>query len=68
MKSYIKSKSAPNAAGPGFRTSDHFKGSLPRRQAGIFSGGGSKFSGGNVNSKPPQIKFNPAQFKTQHKG
>ena len=61
MKSYIKSKSAPNAAGPGFRTSDHFRGSK-------FSGGGSKFSGGNVNSKPPQIKFNPAQFKTQHKG
>ena len=61
MKSYIKSKSAPNATGPGFRTSDHFKGS-------IFSGGGSRFGKGNANSKPPQVKFNPAQFKTQHKG
>lgn len=54
MKSYIKSKSLPNAAGPKFRTSDHFKGS-------IFSGGKSKFGS-------PQVKFNPAQFKTQHKG
>ena len=55
---YIKSKSAPNAAGPGFRTSDHFKGS-------VFSGGGSKFSG---SKQAPKVRFNPAQFKTQHKG
>lgn len=61
MKSYIKSKLEPNAAGPGFRTSDHFKGS-------VYSGGGSKFGKGNVVTKPPQVKFNPAQFKTQHKG
>jgi hypothetical protein len=56
---FIKSKSKPNATGPGYRTSDHFKGS-------VFSGGGSKFSG----NKPatPGLKFNPAQFKTQHKG
>lgn len=56
---FIKSKSQPNAAGPGFRTSDHFKGS-------VFSSGGSRFSGGFFNK--PNIKFNPAQFKTQHKG
>jgi len=55
MKTYIKSKSAHNAAGPGYRTPDHFKGS-------IFSGGGSKFS------NPTKLKFNPGQFKTQHKG
>lgn len=62
MKSYQKGKSGTNQAGPGFRTADHFKGS-------IFSGGGSKFSGG-AGSRPntPQAKFNPAQFKTQHKG
>lgn len=60
MKSFIKGKSAPNAAGPGFRTSDHFKGSL--------FGGGSRFGKGNANAKQPQVKFNPAQFKTQHKG
>ena len=54
-KTFSKSKDGKNQAGPGFRTSDHFKGS-------IFSGGKSKFSPGN------QPKFNPAQFKTQHKG
>jgi hypothetical protein len=54
MKSFIKGKSGKNQSGPGFRTSDHFKG-------GVFSGGKSKFS-------TPQMKFNPAQFKTQHKG
>lgn len=56
---FIKSKSHPNTTGPGYRTSDHFKGS-------IFSGGGSKFSGGKLSV--PRVKFNPAQFKTQHKG
>jgi hypothetical protein len=59
-KKFIKSKSTPNATGPGFRTSDHFKGS-------IFSGGGSKFSGNR--QQPKNVKaFNPGQFKTQHKG
>jgi len=58
---FVKGKSAPNATGPGFRTSDHFRGSK-------FSGGGSRFGKGNMNAKPPQVKFNPAQFKTQHKG
>lgn len=58
-KKFIKSKSAPNAAGPGYRTSDHFKGS-------VFSGGGSKFSQNRFQT--PTVKFNPAQFKTQHKG
>ena len=53
-KTFIKSKSKPNAAGPGYRTPDHFKGS-------VFSGGQSKIP-------TPVLKFNPAQFKTQHKG
>jgi hypothetical protein len=59
MKNYSKSKDKPNQPGPGFRTASSFRGS-------IFSGGGSKFSG----NKPQNIKvkFNPAQFKTQHKG
>ncbi len=65
MASYQKSKSEPNATGPGFRTSDHYKGS-------VFSGGGSKFSGnrGNFqNQKLNNSSFNPSQFKkTQHKG
>lgn len=51
---FIKSKSGKNSAGPGFRTSDHFK-------ASIFGGGKLKFGS-------PQMKFNPSQFKTQHKG
>ena len=55
MKSFSKSKTGPNQAGPGFRTSDHFKGS-------VFSGGKSRFG------TPPRVKFNPSQFKTQHKG
>ena len=54
MKTFSKSKSGPNQAGPGFRTSDHFKGS-------VFSGGKSRYG-------TPKMKFNPAQFKTQHKG
>jgi hypothetical protein len=57
-KTYIKSKSGPNSAGPGFRTPDHFKGAT---QAS------SKFSGGKA-ALGPNLKFNPAQFKTQHKG
>jgi len=60
-KSYIKSKSEPNAVGPKFNTPDHFKGS-------IFSGGGSKFSGGGGKMGMNQPKFNPGQFRTQHKG
>jgi len=55
MKTFIKKKSGPNAAGPKFRTSDHFKGS-------IFGAGASRFS------KGPQLKFKPSQFRTQHKG
>lgn len=41
----------------GFRTPDHFK-------AQTF--GGPALPAGR--QKPPQLKFNPAQFKTQHKG
>ena len=59
-KTFIKSKAKPNAAGPGFRTPDHFKASL-HAQASILSGGQSK-------PATPILKFNPAQFKTQHKG
>ncbi len=54
MKGFIKKKSGPNQAGPGYRTPDHFKGS-------IFGGDKSKFAS-------PQSKFNPAQFRVQHKG
>lgn len=52
-KKYIKKKSGPNQAGPKYRTPDHFK--------------GSKFSGGGKANKD-RPKFNPAQFKVQHKG
>jgi len=58
MKTYIKKKAGPNQAGPGYRTPDHFKGSLVART--------SRFSGSKTPA--PQLKFNPAQFKTQHKG
>jgi hypothetical protein len=52
MKKYVKKKAGPKA-GPKYRTPDYFK--------------GSKFGGkGKVN--PTQVKFNPAQFKVQHKG
>ena len=57
MKKFIKSKSSvsgPNASGPKYRTSDHFKGSV--------------FSSGKSSNSPPRVKFNPAQFKVQHKG
>ncbi len=57
MKKYIKSKANPNAVGPGYRTPDHFKGS-------IFSGTKSIFSKRQTYSP----KFNPSQFRTQHKG
>jgi len=56
-KKFIKSKSVaggPNASGPKYRTPDHFKASI--------------FSGGNTKNTPPRVKFNPAQFKVQHKG
>lgn len=60
-KSFQKKKTGPNATGPKYRTPDHFKGSK-------FSGGGSKFDNqGNINPKN-QSKFNPGQFKVQHKG
>ncbi len=60
MKKYIKSKSSstkPNASGPKYRTPDHFKGSL--------------FGSNKKNLKKTHstnAHFNPAQFKTQHKG
>ena len=54
MKTFIKSKSSPNTVGPGYRTPDHFKGSV--------------FSGGKINPKMKAQKFNQSQFHTQHKG
>lgn len=54
-KSFIKSKSDANTAGPKFRTPDHFKSS-------IFGSG--KFN--NVFGKGK--KFSNTSFKTQHKG
>jgi len=71
MKKYVKKKSTkagPNASGPKYRTPDHF--SPPSRfgktspQAQAASA--SKFSG--AKAKPQQAKFNPSQFKVQHKG
>ena len=71
MKKYVKKKSAkagPNASGPKYRTPDHF--SPPSRFGKASSKtqaiGGSKLSGEKV--KPQQAKFNPSQFKVQHKG
>src|SRR4030065_653709 len=43
MKTFIKSKSSPNTVGPGYRTPDHFKGSV--------------FSGGKINPKMKAQKF-----------
>lgn len=54
MKTYIKSKTA---SGLGFRTPAFFRGGLPA-QAGKFGNKG----------KTSQPKFNPSQFRTQHKG
>ena len=55
MKSYQKKKDKPNSPGPGYRTSDHFK--------------GSRFSGGGNKTNQAQLKANPVQIsKTQHKG
>jgi hypothetical protein len=56
-KNFIKSKSVaggPNASGPKYRTPDHFKVSV--------------FGGSKAKVTPPRVKFNPAQFKVQHKG
>jgi hypothetical protein len=53
VKSFIKSKSEPNQLGPGFRTPSMFRGSM-------FS---------KSNQVPNVVpKFNPSQFRTQHKG
>jgi hypothetical protein len=54
-KTFIKSKSDPSAAGPQYRTPDHFKSS-------IFGQG--KF---NPNFGKGQ-RFSKTSFKTQHKG
>ncbi len=51
-KSFSKSKSEPNAPGPGFRTPSFFRGNQFGKN--IRPGGGPK--------------FNPGTFKTQHKG
>lgn len=55
-KTFIKSKSVPSNLGPKYRTPDHFR-------ASRFSGGGKLPSEKNLVQK-----FNPAQFRIQHKG
>lgn len=60
MKTYIKKKAGPKK-GPKYRTPDHFS---PRNRFGE-AGKGCKFSG---KGKTPTVKFNPGQFKIQHKG
>lgn len=60
-KSYQKKKTGTNAAGPKYRTPDHFKGS-------IFSRNNSVQSGNKQINPKNQTKFIPGQFKVQHKG
>lgn len=55
MTSKTQTKSNPIV--PGFKAPSPFKGS-------IFSKGGAVTGRGQI----PQMKFNPARFKTQHKG
>ncbi len=57
VKKFIKSKSYTQ--GPSYRTPDHFKGATLAR-------GGNKIHQSKF--KTPNLKFNPAKFKTQHKG
>lgn len=71
MKKYVKKKSTkagPNASGPKYRTPDYL--SPPSRFGKTGSQtqaiGGSKLGGAKAN--PQQAKFNPSQFKVQHKG
>ena len=71
MKKYVKKKSkkaGPNADGPKYRTPDHF--SPPSRFGKASPGTQSKDSGklGGGQVKAQQTKFNPSQFKVQHKG
>lgn len=72
MKKYIKKKSkkaGPNASGPKYRTPDHL--SPPSRfgkanPSSVTSSETGKRGRGSI--KPQQAKFNPSQFKVQHKG
>jgi len=52
-KSFTKKKSEPNAVGPMYRTSDHFKG---------------KVFGGGRKPTMPMGRINSSSFRTQHKG
>lgn len=61
-KTFNKSKAGKNAAGPKYRTPDHFKGSK------FSDGGGSNFGSQGKVHQSNQAGFNPGQFKTQHKG
>ena len=60
-KSYQKGKSEPNSTGPKYRTPDHFRAENFGRKS-IFGGGKTNKLGSS------QPKFNPGQFKIQHKG
>lgn len=53
-QNFQKGKDAPNATGPGFRTSSSFRGNM--------------FGRNNIRPQNGGAKFNPGQFKTQHKG
>lgn len=60
-KTYQKGKDQKNAPGPGFRTPGGFSATNVQQF--------SKFGGGpRQPSQLPKAKFNPASFKTQHKG
>lgn len=59
MKNYQKKKDAKNQPGPGFNTPSIFK-----ANKSIFGGVNTSQMGKPKNT----LKFNPAQFKTQHKG
>lgn len=68
MKKYMKKKSSkkgPNAAGPKYRTPDHFS---PRIRSSEAGKAGKFSSSGKPPSKRAQLSFKPAQFKVQHKG
>lgn len=61
MKNYSKVKAAQKL---GFRTPDHFKGAVASE---LWRPKGATF-GGQKMTRATAPRFNPAQFKTQHKG
>ncbi len=55
MKSYSKAVANTNNPKTGFKTPNMMRPS-------VYSGGKQNYA------NPPKVKFNPGQFKTQHKG